>query len=263
MGIFKSSLFQALIDIQEFYEVTLLNSHKSCEQKLEEVKHMAEQCEKSSASPGFPNTHPQPACLQLKVIEKSHAEEPVADSNTSAENRPPAVQSSQQQNHTPACMNPSPNPALMNSPWYHYQDDESPPEHSYPRLTGEARAPELVHVSERNLSEIENVHGFVSHSHISPMKLNEDGCLDLPGYVPGFKCVDHLGLALLGRQQILDSTYYLGTLKTYFLTEYHLSSDLRYSHYPACFASCYPTLFLISTLPFIALFAWFWIYELL
>ncbi|KAF5904817.1 disks large 2 isoform X19, partial [Clarias magur] len=56
---------------------------------------------------------------------------------------------------------------------YHYQDDESPPEHSYPRLTGEARAPELVHVSERNLSEIENVHGFVSHSHISPLKERE------------------------------------------------------------------------------------------
>ncbi|XP_060765110.1 disks large homolog 2 isoform X11 [Neoarius graeffei] len=85
-------------------------------------------------------------------------------------NRPPAVQGSQQQTHTPACLNPSPNPALMNSPWYHYQDDESPPEHSYPRLTGEVRAPELVHVSERNLSEIENVHGYVSHSHISPLK---------------------------------------------------------------------------------------------
>ncbi|XP_053501007.1 disks large homolog 2 isoform X11 [Ictalurus furcatus] len=85
-------------------------------------------------------------------------------------NRPAAVQGSQQQTHTPACLNPSPNPALMNSPWYHYQDDESPPEHSYPRLTGEVRAPELVHVSERNLSEIENVHGYVSHSHISPLK---------------------------------------------------------------------------------------------
>ncbi|XP_047017073.1 disks large homolog 2 isoform X14 [Ictalurus punctatus] len=170
MGIFRSSLFQALIDIQEFYEVTLLNSQKSCEQKLEEVKHMAEQCESSSASPGFPNTHPRPACVQPEVIEKSHAEEPVADSNASAENRPAAVQGSQQQTHTPACLNPSPNPALMNSPWYHYQDDESPPEHSYPRLTGEVRAPELVHVSERNLSEIENVHGYVSHSHISPLK---------------------------------------------------------------------------------------------
>uniref|UniRef100_W5KAE4 Discs, large homolog 2 (Drosophila) n=1 Tax=Astyanax mexicanus TaxID=7994 RepID=W5KAE4_ASTMX len=85
-------------------------------------------------------------------------------------NRPPAVQGNQQQPpHSPACMNP--NPALMNSPWYRYQDDESPPpEHSFPRLTNEVRAPELVHVSEKNLSEIENVHGYVSHSHISPLK---------------------------------------------------------------------------------------------
>lgn len=60
---------------------------------------------------------------------------------------------------------------LLPLPQYHYQDDESPPEHSYPRLTGEVRAPELVHVSERNLSEIENVHGYVSHSHISPLKV--------------------------------------------------------------------------------------------
>ncbi|XP_053371523.1 disks large homolog 2 isoform X10 [Clarias gariepinus] len=190
MGIFRSSLFQALIDIQEFYEVTLLNSQKSCEQKLEEVKHMAEQCENSSTSPGFPNARPRPARIQLEVIEKSHAEEPVADSNASAANRPPAVQGSQQQTqHTPACMNPSPNPALMNSPWYHYQDDESPPEHSYPRLT-EARAPELVHVSERNLSEIENVHGYVSHSHISPLKPAQVTRFDLS--FPGLTAANYL-----------------------------------------------------------------------
>ncbi|NP_001012378.1 disks large homolog 2 [Danio rerio] len=107
------------------------------------------------------------------------------------QNRPPAVQGSQHQSHSPACMNP----ALMSSPWvrqkhggraipnrlclsttdsphsYRYQDDDSPPpEHSFPRLTNEVRAPELVHVSEKNLSEIENVHGYVSHSHISPLK---------------------------------------------------------------------------------------------
>lgn len=34
-------------DIQEFYEVTLLNTQKSCEQKLEEVNHMADKWEKS------------------------------------------------------------------------------------------------------------------------------------------------------------------------------------------------------------------------
>uniref|UniRef100_A0A3B3RGL5 Discs, large homolog 2 (Drosophila) n=1 Tax=Paramormyrops kingsleyae TaxID=1676925 RepID=A0A3B3RGL5_9TELE len=63
------------------------------------------------------------------------------------------------------------NPALMSAPWYRYQDEDSPPQdHGFPRLTNEARAPELVHVSEKNLSEIENVHGYVSHSHISPLK---------------------------------------------------------------------------------------------
>uniref|UniRef100_A0A8C6S161 Discs, large homolog 2 (Drosophila) n=1 Tax=Neogobius melanostomus TaxID=47308 RepID=A0A8C6S161_9GOBI len=54
---------------------------------------------------------------------------------------------------------------------YHYQEDDSPPlDQGFPRLTNEVRAPELVHVSEKNLSEIENVHGYVSHSHISPLK---------------------------------------------------------------------------------------------
>ncbi|XP_075957719.1 disks large homolog 2 isoform X2 [Anarhichas minor] len=54
---------------------------------------------------------------------------------------------------------------------YHYQQDDSPPlDQGFPRLTNEVHAPELVHVSEKNLSEIENVHGYVSHSHISPLK---------------------------------------------------------------------------------------------
>ncbi|AWP00571.1 putative disks large -like 2 isoform 2 [Scophthalmus maximus] len=54
---------------------------------------------------------------------------------------------------------------------YHYQEDDSPPlDQGFPRLTNEVRSPELVHVSEKNLSEIENVHGYVSHSHISPLK---------------------------------------------------------------------------------------------
>lgn len=56
---------------------------------------------------------------------------------------------------------------------YHYQEDDSPPlDQGFPRLTNEVRAPELVHVSEKNLSEIENVHGYVSHAHISPLKVS-------------------------------------------------------------------------------------------
>uniref|UniRef100_A0A8C0BZI1 Discs large MAGUK scaffold protein 1 n=1 Tax=Buteo japonicus TaxID=224669 RepID=A0A8C0BZI1_9AVES len=55
---------------------------------------------------------------------------------------------------------------------YRYQDEDTPPqEHSSPHITNEVTGPELVHVSEKNLSQIENVHGFVSHSHISPVKV--------------------------------------------------------------------------------------------
>ncbi|XP_068457168.1 disks large homolog 2 isoform X4 [Clinocottus analis] len=86
----------------------------------------------------------------------------------SLQNRPPAVHGPPHNGKPPPCMNP----ALMNAPWqYHYQEDDSPPlDQGFLRLTNEVRAPELVHVSEKNLSEIENVHGYVSHSHISPLK---------------------------------------------------------------------------------------------
>uniref|UniRef100_A0A8C2EZF9 Discs, large homolog 2 (Drosophila) n=1 Tax=Cyprinus carpio TaxID=7962 RepID=A0A8C2EZF9_CYPCA len=130
MGIFKSSLFQALIDIQEFYELTLLNSQKSCDQKLVEVNHMAEQWKQTATNSTSPSEGPRPAST------------------------PPEVRHKKQR--------------ITN---YRYQDEDSPsPEHGFPRLTNEVRAPELVHVSEKNLSEIENVHGYVSHSHISPLK---------------------------------------------------------------------------------------------
>uniref|UniRef100_A0A6I8S5E2 Discs large homolog 2 n=1 Tax=Xenopus tropicalis TaxID=8364 RepID=A0A6I8S5E2_XENTR len=54
---------------------------------------------------------------------------------------------------------------------YRYQDEDTPPhDHSLPRLTHDLKGPELVHVSEKNLSQIENVHGYVMQSHISPLK---------------------------------------------------------------------------------------------
>ncbi|XP_029326359.1 disks large homolog 1 isoform X23 [Mus caroli] len=75
---------------------------------------------------------------------------------------------------------------------YRYQDEEVlPPEHISPQVTNEVLGPELVHVSEKNLSEIENVHGFVSHSHISPIKANpppvlvNTDSLETPTYVNG------------------------------------------------------------------------------
>ncbi|XP_030216697.1 disks large homolog 2 isoform X16 [Gadus morhua] len=173
MLIFKSNLFEALLDIQEFYELTLLNTHKSCEQKLEEVTHMADRWEKA-VTPPDPEVTPTP-CPSVQKEEQSEQRcvDPIVteQSESSAkksENRPQAVQGSPPNGQPPPCMNP----ALMSAPWYHYQDEDSPAldQGGFPRLTGEARAPELVHVSEKNLSEIENVHGYVSHSHISPLK---------------------------------------------------------------------------------------------
>ncbi|XP_045573267.1 disks large homolog 2 isoform X7 [Salmo salar] len=139
MGVFKSSLFQALLDIQEFYEVTLLNTQKSCKQKLEEVNHMADKWEQTGT--GSLTAVLQHAC-PTEMRERSSSEHGGKDQT------PISVKVSE----------------------YRYQDEDSPPEHGFPRLTNEVRAPELVHVSEKNLSEIENVHGYVSHSHISPLK---------------------------------------------------------------------------------------------
>ncbi|XP_060129886.1 disks large homolog 2 isoform X3 [Zootoca vivipara] len=59
---------------------------------------------------------------------------------------------------------------IQHSVKYRYQDEDAPHDHTLPRLTHEVRGPELVHVSEKNLSQIENVHGYVLQSHISPLK---------------------------------------------------------------------------------------------
>uniref|UniRef100_A0A3B4BPC9 Discs, large homolog 2 (Drosophila) n=1 Tax=Pygocentrus nattereri TaxID=42514 RepID=A0A3B4BPC9_PYGNA len=187
VGIFRSSLFQALIDIQEFYEVTLLNTQKSCEQKLEEVNHMAEQWEHSTTNSS--TTHPQPACSKPNTLYLNCNQTPC---NTDLKQCQylhimgvtwcvqQFLDVSLHQSYWPVCLFFHPSPYMSSSsssssslPQYRYQDDESPPpEHGFPRLTNEVRAPELVHVSEKNLSEIENVHGYVSHSHISPLKVN-------------------------------------------------------------------------------------------
>ncbi|XP_031819434.1 disks large homolog 1 isoform X13 [Sarcophilus harrisii] len=126
IGIFQSSLFHALLDIQEFYEVTLLDN---------------------------------PKC-----IDHSKQSEPVRPVNTWEFSSLPSTTVTT--DTPPSSLSPSVEK-------YRYQDEDTPPqEHSSPNITNEVTGPELVHVSEKNLSEIENVHGFVSHSHISPVKAN-------------------------------------------------------------------------------------------
>ncbi|XP_032344659.1 disks large homolog 2 isoform X5 [Camelus ferus] len=127
--------------IQEFYEVTLLNSQKSCEQKIEEANEVAQRWEKTSLlAPCHDN-------LQ-KSAEQNQGKCPAQNCSVEA----------------PAWM------PVHHCTKYRYQDEDAPHDHSLPRLTHEVRGPELVHVSEKNLSQIENVHGYVLQSHISPLK---------------------------------------------------------------------------------------------
>uniref|UniRef100_A0A672IE41 Discs, large (Drosophila) homolog 1, like n=1 Tax=Salarias fasciatus TaxID=181472 RepID=A0A672IE41_SALFA len=59
----------------------------------------------------------------------------------------------------------------------HHDEDSSPQDQSSPQLTEEAGGAELVQVAEKNLSQIENVHGYVTHAHISPMKVAALECI--------------------------------------------------------------------------------------
>ncbi|XP_047936889.1 disks large homolog 2 isoform X14 [Anser cygnoides] len=149
MGIFKSSLFQALLDIQEFYEVTLLNSQKSYEQKLEEANQVAEKWEKTTS----------PATGQENLQKTLEA----ADSNGSEGSGQCGEHNKENQTFENYVVE-------TKTKKYRYQDEDVPHDHTLPRLTHEVRGPELVHVSEKNLSQIENVHGYVLQSHISPLK---------------------------------------------------------------------------------------------
>ncbi|XP_066555541.1 disks large homolog 2 isoform X12 [Amia ocellicauda] len=209
MGIFKSSLFQALLDIQEFYEVTLLNTHKSCEQKIEEVNHVADKWEQTNSPAVTLQLHSGPEPRELTSIEcyipRAEGNGGEHGESSKAENRSAAVQASP---HTaqPTCMSP----ALMNAPWYRYQDEDSPPQdHGFPRLTNEVRPPELVHVSEKNLSEIENVHGYVSHSHISPLKPALVTRFDLT--YPGLTAANYLAspAPIIVNTETLDTVPYM------------------------------------------------------
>ncbi|KAM6099647.1 disks large homolog 2 isoform 12-T14 [Theristicus caerulescens] len=200
MGIFKSSLFQALLDIQEFYEVTLLNSQKSYEQKIEEANQVAEKWEKTTSATDHENLQKNQESAASNGSEGSgqcgeHDKENktfenfVVDMKTKqSHGRCPSHKCSvetpawipiqhstkgqEEENPTGRGLQLGPFPEMewTNAQKYRYQDEDAPHDHTLPRLTHEVRGPELVHVSEKNLSQIENVHGYVLQSHISPLK---------------------------------------------------------------------------------------------
>uniref|UniRef100_A0A672IEF0 Disks large homolog 1 n=1 Tax=Salarias fasciatus TaxID=181472 RepID=A0A672IEF0_SALFA len=124
IDIFQSNLFQALIDIQEFYEVTLLDSQRWVESS-------------KGADPMAPVNLWDFSSLQSTTV----TSDTLPSLSTSIEK------------------------------YRHHDEDSSPQDQSSPQLTEEAGGAELVQVAEKNLSQIENVHGYVTHAHISPMKV--------------------------------------------------------------------------------------------
>ncbi|XP_054452659.1 discs large homolog 1-like protein isoform X6 [Anoplopoma fimbria] len=123
IDIFQSNLFQALIDIQEFYEVTLSDSQR--------------------------------------WVESSKAADPMA---------PVHLWDFSSLQSTTVTSDTLPSLSTSIEKYKHHDEDSSPQDQSSPQLTEEAGGPELVQVAEKNLSQIENVHGYVTHAHISPMK---------------------------------------------------------------------------------------------
>ncbi|XP_067330115.1 disks large homolog 1-like isoform X10 [Channa argus] len=144
IDIFQSNLFQALIDIQEFYEVTLLDSQR--------------------------------------WAESSKGSDPMAPVNLWDFSSLPS---------TAVTSDTLPSLSTSIEKYRHHDEDSSPQDQSSPQLTEEAGGPELVQVAEKNLSQVENVHGYVTHAHISPMKANpppvvvNTDSLDTPPYVNG------------------------------------------------------------------------------
>ncbi|XP_067310457.1 discs large homolog 1-like protein isoform X4 [Pseudorasbora parva] len=131
IDIFQSNLFQALIDIQEFYEVTLLDNQRCGE--LVKV----------------PDAMPPVNLWDFSSIQ----------STTVTSDTLPSLSTSIEKYRQ------------------HDEDTGSPQEQSSPQFTDDAPGPELVQVAEKNLSQIENVHGYVAHAHISPMKVESLECI--------------------------------------------------------------------------------------
>ncbi|XP_038672335.1 disks large homolog 1 isoform X10 [Scyliorhinus canicula] len=148
INIFRSNLFQALIgpeDIQEFYEVSLLDNQPVLAQNTTGIVPAVHIWDISNLPSTTVTSEALPISLSPSTEDNSLLNEILDVLQTSVPTQ------------------------VMHK--YRYQDDDtSPQEHNSPQISNEVKGPELVHVSEKNLSQIENIHGFVSQSHISPMK---------------------------------------------------------------------------------------------
>ncbi|KAG8013722.1 Disks large-like protein 1, partial [Nibea albiflora] len=174
IDIFQSNLFQALIDIQEFYEVTLLDNQRWVETSkpadpmapvnLWDFSSLQSTTVTSDTLPslstsiefGFPAARKRSASLEEAGY---------------GESRSLPLSSGYRREGGPG------RDEVVSPKYRHHDEDSSPQDQSSPQLTEEAGGAELVQVAEKNLSQIENVHGYVTHAHISPMKVESLECI--------------------------------------------------------------------------------------
>ncbi|KAH8235803.1 hypothetical protein KR032_007820 [Drosophila birchii] len=95
--IFKSRLFQALLDIQEFYELTLLDDSKSIQQKTAETLQIATKWEKDGQSVKIADNQ------RMRIeSDTENAKEPPAETQPQRSSRSPQQQQQSQQQQQPS-----------------------------------------------------------------------------------------------------------------------------------------------------------------
>ncbi|KAL3976745.1 hypothetical protein ACER0C_020234 [Sarotherodon galilaeus] len=134
INVFQSQLFSALLDIQEYYEFTVLADSKC---SADSPKNLAASCR----LPAEPSAQPQPSTGSAGTMERERERSLGRDGSLG-----------------------------------HHND---------------LRGAELVQVAERQLSQIQHVHGYVTHTHITPAQANpppvvvNTDSVDTPPYVNG------------------------------------------------------------------------------
>uniref|UniRef100_A0A8C2XM63 Disks large homolog 1 n=1 Tax=Cyclopterus lumpus TaxID=8103 RepID=A0A8C2XM63_CYCLU len=157
INVFQSQLFSALLDIQEYYELTIL-ADSTC--SGDQTGDPWDLTESSDLLPQLPD-QPQPPTgpLSLEAPGGSSQPKPL-----------------------------TPKPKSIKS----YRDRErSLGRDGSIGRRGDLRGAELVQVAERQLNQIQHVHGYVTHTHITPPQANpppvvvNTDSIDTPPYVNG------------------------------------------------------------------------------
>ncbi|KAK1790746.1 hypothetical protein P4O66_014609, partial [Electrophorus voltai] len=184
IDIFQSNLFQALIDIQEFYEVTLLDNQKcGASLKVTDAAPQANLWDFSSVQNTSVTSDTLPS-LSTSTEDSSLLNEilhALAKAKTARGELDQVPFWRCKLLSCASCLRPFSNVPVyfvLNLQKYRQHDeDASPQEQSSPQLTDNTPDPELVQVAEKNISQIENVHGYVAHAHISPLKVESLECI--------------------------------------------------------------------------------------